>query len=245
MSPSTSTTALLLAVVGIALAFNAVWLFPQEGEGQYTYERVQVTVEDGKLTYRAETAHSVDEYNDLVAVDCDSIDTTTRACAFDRYLVDHGAVTVDIETTGLGPDTPAFVELADGYYHRTIAEGPNGTTLDVEPIEPRALLGEIATDVSGADPDGLSESAPAQFRAAITGDAVTTTETPDSAEVGEVFLRNGTYYAVVVTDDSGEVDAPLFEEWFRVPLSVAGAGALVAAFVVAVGGWNLDRWEPL
>lgn len=49
MSPRRLAFVLILG--GILLVTNPVWLVPHEGEMEYTYERSEIHVENGTLTY--------------------------------------------------------------------------------------------------------------------------------------------------------------------------------------------------
>jgi len=231
MRPARPVRALLLAVLGFALLVNLVWLFPNEGSRQYTYDRAEITVENGTFDYRESglraTGH---EWNDLAPVACDARDGG-RACAFDQYLAANGPVTIP-DDEGY-ESRRAFVRLDDGYYHRTIEPVDDGATYDVERIAPRDLLAEVATNAS-LPPSADVGDLPFETRVAVTGDPASTTEVPDRDEVGQVYLVNGTYYTVVVTEE-GTVDTPVFAEWMRLPLSLLGMALLVVALIVGVG----------
>ncbi|AQL42229.1 hypothetical protein BV210_05655 [Halorientalis sp. IM1011] len=222
--------ALLLAVLGLALMFNSVWLLPQEGDTQYTVDRTEITVENGTFDYRNDADGPGHEFNDLVPVACDGR-TGDRLCAFDQHLVTDGPVTVAGDPL-YGSDQE-FVQLDGGYYRRTVEDTENGTVYDVERVAPRALLDEVAVNVSSVSPaDARDRALP--VRVAVTGDTGTTTEFPDGDRIGQVYLRNGTFYTVVVVDE-GAVDTPLFEEWMHDALGIAGLLLVVVGVVVAVG----------
>ena len=69
---SRRTTLALLVVVGLLLVTNPLWLYPDAGESEYTYERSAVTVEDGTLTYDGVDAPHFRRANDLRSVGCQS-----------------------------------------------------------------------------------------------------------------------------------------------------------------------------
>lgn len=230
MRPSRPVRALLLAVLGVALVTNVLWLFPAEGETEYTYARSEITVTNGTFDYRNAHDGPGEEWNDLVPVACDAYDAD-RTCAFDAYLAANGPVTLDGDTS-FGSRT-AFVRIDDTYYHRTVEDTENGTVYDVERVEPRSLLAEVATNLSGAAP-GEADDLPLQPRVAVTGEPESTAAFPERDQVGEVYRVDGTYYTVVIVEE-GTVDWPLFAEWLRVPLAVLGLFLLVAALLVGVG----------
>lgn len=222
--------ALLLALLGVALLTNVLWLFPQEREIEYTYARSELTVTNGTFDYRNARDGPGHEWNDLVPVGCDSYDPD-RACAFDAYLAANGPVTLDGNTPY--ESQTAFVRIEDAYYHRTIEDTENSTVYDVERIAPRALLAEVSTNLSGAAP-GEADDLPLQARVAVTGEPESTAAFPDRDDAGGVYRVDGTYYTVVIVEERS-VDWPLFAEWMRLPLGVLGMFLLVAALVVGVG----------
>lgn len=193
---------LVLALVGLALLTNTVWFVPNEDEPQYTYERVEVTVEDGEITYASADSPVLTEYNDIAAIDCQRRDDNTRVCGFDAYLAANGPVNVsDSALREEGYDQREFVELEDGYYRRVQQRNESGGyTFDVEQTEPSAVVDEISQNVTEyATEDGRGDSW-VGVRAATEGQ-VTTLATPSSVQgVGEVYRVNDIDYLVVVTD---------------------------------------------
>jgi hypothetical protein len=237
MAPRPRTAAVLL-LVGVAALANPLWLFPNEGERQYTYERTDITVENGTLYYEgADVVPSSATYGaDLNGVGCQWTDGNGRACAFDHHILADGNVTVEAQVPHGSVGHPDFVELAGSYYHRNTSEGENGTTYTLEPREPRAVLAALARNVTGLDDPGDGRPA---LTAVYTGDAVTAFERPerDGGPTGSVYLANGTYYTAAVTA-FGEGDAPVFEEWMRPILSIAGMVLLLVVPLLALSTYR-------
>lgn len=223
--------AALLLAVGLLAVANGWWLFPHDGDRQYTYERAAITVENGTFDYRGDDAFRYHRENDLVDVGCQPrSDGIGRACALDLHLVEHGPVTV---ATGAGySGTPAFVRLDGAYYHRTVNRSGANTTYDVEPVAPRTVLAAIAANVSGVDPATVDRADPITFRVAVTGATETTVDRVEADSLGTVYRRGDSYYTVVLTDES-TVHRPLVSSGLRDVLAVLGVALVLAAFVVA------------
>lgn len=240
MAPALRTAA-LLAVLGVAALTNPLWLFPSEGQTQYTYERTEITVENGTLYYEgADVVPSSARYGAaLNGVGCQWQDGLGRACAFDYHILDDGSVTVEAAVPQERSGTADFVELNGSYYHRNTTGAENGTTYSLEPREPRAVLSELARNVTGLDDPGDGRPA---LTAVYTGDPVTSFERPDpdGGATGEVFLDNGTYYTAAITEfDVG--DAPVFEQWMRPILSIVGMVLVLVVPLLALSeyrAWN-------
>lgn len=223
-----------LAVVGLLLVANHVWLFPHDSDVRYTYERSRIGVENGTLTYHGSSG-SFSEYNDLNAVGCQFTDADERACVLDSYLVTHGPLTMrEPKSDHVGPD---FIQLDDGYYRRvhrlsdeSTPERLENVTWDVERVTPRDLLAAISANFSGIRPGDLPESASLEHRLAIRGGTTTSFEDPEDDDLGNVYYRNGTYYTVVVTDRTLHNPLP---GSVRGLLTLLGAFALLAATVRA------------
>lgn len=222
----------LLVVVALLAATNSLWLFPDEGELAYTYERTEIEVEDGTLSYAEEPPREFDQQNDMSDVGCTpGLPHGSRACAFDKHIVENGPVTVSGGYGGHIADDPPFVYLNGSYYHRVshVNETTPGRTYDVEPISPEDLLSEMATNVSSIDPDAVEvSSTPIQI--VVTGDEVTTTRNFADRQLGEVYDRDGSYYAVVLTDRN-RIDRPLLSPVTRQLLFFGG---LVVLFFSAI-----------
>lgn len=219
----------LLVLVGLLLVGNHAWLYPNEDDLRYTYERKQIEVENGSLTY-----HGVEDtlfggkYSDLNALGCQPPDADARTCAFDTYLASHGPVT---RTAGNDLfDGPEFVHLADGYYRRVHRSNGSVRTYDVERVGPREFLAAVAVNLTGADPDDVSDLGVASTLA-VTGGTTTSFEDIEDDELGEVYRRGDGYYTVVVTDQrSPDPPFPL-PETLRLFASAVGFLALVVAGV--------------
>lgn len=233
MFPPRPTT-FLLVVAGLLLATNFLWLFPHEGETRYTYERSAVGVENGTLTYDHRNALGFDEENNLDAVGCEPDDGEgERACSFDHYLVDEGPVTIPAGQR-LGHVRPEFVQL-DGEYYRRIhraneSSDPPTVAHDVERVTPWTVLAESAVNVSN-DSRPAPEYTSIQTRVAVTGDTVTSYERLDEDELGTIYRQDGSYYTVVVADEtpvSRGLD-PLRYEMPRALLAIIGGLVVVGA----------------
>ena len=234
MSPRRPTVALLV-VASLLLITNSLWLFPHEGETRYTYERSEVTVENGTLAYHGRGATGFGT-NNLNPVGCQPGDGQGgRVCAFDRHLVDHPPVTVPREQ--LGSARPEFVRIDGAYYRRihraNFSSDPPTVTHDVERVEPRTVLAESALNLSGST-ESPPDDSPLELRVAVSGDTTTSYELLGPDELGDVYRLNGSYYTVVRTDevlvDHG-LD-PLRYESSRLPLAVVGLLLLL---------WSLSR----
>jgi len=185
---------LVLAVVGLALVTNSVWLLPNEGEIAYTYERSAVTVEDGEITYDGREQFS--RFNHLAAVDCEAADPGGRTCAFEAYLAAAGPVNVSkAGFAHLEGGTEEYVALADGYYLRT-RESVDDETLayDVEPVTAETVLTDTSQRPRTSGERFLGERV-------ATGETVTTLASPEAVRgVGEMYEVDGSYYVVVVAE---------------------------------------------
>lgn len=219
--------ALALVLVGFAATLNVMWLFPNEGEHRYTYERTELVVENGTLAYGQSPQQQYVEYHHLDEVDCDR-GTVTRDCAFDRYLLDEGAVTVTARNPFVeGPD---YTRIGDDYYRRLVTTNGSRATLDVERVDAATVRAELATEPPAAGADAV-EGAPPVYRAVATGEPTTSRRRPHEAALGRVYVQNGTYYTGVVTASS-ELDRPLVSPPFRRLLAGGGVALLVAAVLV-------------
>lgn len=216
--------ALALLFVGIAAVPNGAWLFPNEGEHRYTYERSELLVENGTLVSAQVSLREYAEYHHLDGVDCDR-GTTTRDCAFDRFLLAEGPVTVEARDPLVGG--PGYTRIGDGYYRRVVVTNDTRTTLDVERVDAATVRADLATTAPAVEPGSL-EDAPPVYRAVATGEPVTSPEPPHEAALGGVYEQNGTYYTAVVAGAS-ELDRPLVSPTFRDILSAVGIALLVVA----------------
>ena len=230
MAPSTRRL-LLVFLVSLALFANPLWLFPNEGQTRYTYERSELVPQGDDIEYEPPVDPTQGSlYNDLARVGCESgyggvrvdRDLTERTCAFEQSVADDGPVTVDGDD-GHGIRI-GYVELDDGYYHRTLDEGDGSLTLTLEPVSAEHVLANVSSDgVTGADPDRIQRSQVAA-RAVATGEPVRSLQSPNDVAVGLVYRYDGAYYAAFVTD-SDPVESPIPD-----PVQ------LLASFVGFVGG---------
>lgn len=224
--------AALLLAVGLLAVANGSWLFPHDGDRQYTYERAAITVENGTLDYRGADLARYHTENDLEAVGCQPrFDGVGRACAFDLRLLDRGPATVAAETGYSGG--PTFVELRGAYYHRTVNRSGANATYDVDRVAPRTVLEAVATNVTGLGPGAVDRADSTPFRVAVTGETATTYERVEADRLGTVYRRGDGFYTVVVTAESS-VDRPLVSPGLRDVLAVLGLALVLGAVVLAV-----------
>lgn len=230
---SRKATVALLAVAGLLLVTNSLWLYPNAGETTYTYERAEITVENGTLTYDGVETLEFQRANDLQAVGCQWSDRENeRACAFDAYLVDNPPVTLPRQMIW-GHLSPTFVEIDGDYYRRIHRKNDSKVTHDVTPVPPESVLREAATDVSDHRvPD--RDDAPLEYYVAITGETVTTAERLDRNDLGDVYRQDGSYYTVVGTDRTVHRPFPRFDQYepLRYGLGMVGVVLLLAAILL-------------
>ena len=242
MSPRKSTL-LALLVAGLLLLANPIWLFPHEGETRYTYERTDLRVENGTITYHGDSILGFAEENSLTAVGCQPRDDDQpRACAFDRHLAARGPVT--LSSAAPGTTEPTFVEL-DGQYYRRLHRpaGEDGTgpvTYDVERVPPRRVLADSAIDIPGESVSG-SDHLPLEFRIAVSGDTERSFVDLDADDLGTIFVRNDEYYTVVATGDRVFDGGPDLLRYELPRYLLALVGLAVVAGAVLVLSRELDR----
>lgn len=233
--PSQRATVALLAVVGLLLLSNPVWLYPSAGQTTYTYERSEVTVENGSITYDGSDDPRFFFDNDLRAVGCQPTDREgDRACAFDEHLVDHPSVTVSRQLI-TAYSSPDYVEIDGDYYRRIQRSNGSSRTHDVTPVSPRTVLRASAVDVSD-DPDPDRDDDPIEYYVAVSGETVTAAERLERRDVGRLYRQNGTYYTVVGTGRTVHQPFSDFRNWeaLRYGLGVVGGLFLLAAGLTEV-----------
>lgn len=243
MSPR-RLTLLGLGLVGVLLLTNGLWLVPHEGEARHTYERSEITIDDGLLTYEGQRLLEFAEANALVEVGCEPPDDEQpRACAFDAHLVDHPPVSLPNVYAGLiGPE---FVEIDDAYYrrvHRT--ESANGTDVvvhDVDRVSPGTVLGETAVNLTGVS--GSSDDLPLEFRVAASGDTVRKFTDLEADELGRIYRLDDSFYTVVRTDRR-VIDHGLGFLRYEVPRYLLASIGLVLCVAVAIEGLAGRRTDP-
>ena len=223
---SRRTQAALLAVAGLLLVTNSIWLFPHAGKFEYTYERSEITVENGTMTYDGMDYYRFRDRNDLQAVGCQRTDRDgERACAFDAYLSENPPVTVSRQMSP-GRITPDFVEIDGDYYRRIHRPDDSNVTHDVTQVPPRSVLTQSASDLSGHSvPD--RGTVPLAYYVAVSGETVTSFEALERDDLGRIYLRNGTYYTVVGTDRSVNHPGPEFQEYRAIRYALAFVGAVL------------------
>jgi hypothetical protein len=218
MTETRRYAALALLVVGLVAIPNGAWLFPNEGETRYTYERTQLVVENGTLTPRAEPLDEYAEFHHLRGVDCDRV-LAPRDCTLDRYLLSQGPLTVDGEADRVGQ--PRYTRIRGDYYRRVVAVNGSRTKLDVRAVDPETVRAELATRARPVQPSAVRESQPV-YRAVATGEPATSFVAPHEASLGQVYVQNGSHYTAIVTAES-ELDRPLIAPATRSGISYAGA----------------------
>lgn len=229
--PPEKAPVLALAVAGLLLLANPLWLFPHEGDVWYTYERSKLSIEGGTISYEGKGHPSFGEENSLNAIGCQRYDDEQpRACALDRHLVNHSPVTVPGDRrAGVHPE---FVRLDGAYYRRVYRRngtGPNTTaTHDVKRVPPEVVLREAAVNLSGASASGASDLR-LSVRIAVTGDTVRTVMDLEEADLGRLYLRDGDYYTVVVTDRQPVDHGPSFLRYELPRYLISAAGILLLA----------------
>lgn len=237
---------LLALLVSIALVTNTLWLFPADGEMRYTYERSELIPQGDDIAYEPPVdPNDRSFYNDLARVGCESVfgqrtdrDLTTRTCAFEQSIADDGPVTVegyDRLRVGIG-----YVELDDGYYHRTVTEDDSSVTLDLQRVSARTVLRNVSTaDLSEASLERIERPRVAA-RAVVSGAPVRSLRDPRDVAVGMVYAYEGDYYAVFVTGSS-PVDAPV-PDLLRPVLSFVGIVGLLSAVLLLAGELEVEEW---
>lgn len=223
---SRRTQAALLAVAGLLLVTNSIWLFPHAGEFEYTYERSEITVENGTITYDGIDKFRFCDRNDLQAVGCQSTDREgDRACAFDEHLVDNPPVTVS-KQLAWGYSTPDFVEINGDYYRRIHRPNDSNVTHDVTRVPPRSVLTASASDVSvHSVPD--RGTVPLEYYVAVSGETVTSFEALDRDDLGRIYLQNGTFYTVVGTNRSINHRELGFQQYYTLRYALTFVGAVL------------------
>lgn len=228
---SRKATVALLAVVGLLLVANSVWLYPNAGKAEYTYERSEITVEDGTLTYDGMDAQHFRLQNDLQDVGCQSTDREGgRACAFDEYLADRPPVTVSRQHV-IDHISPEYVQIGDDYYRRIHRSNDSNVTHTVTRVSPRTVLRAVAVDVTGHPVPDRGEDTPLEYYVAVSGETVTTAESLDRDDLGRVYRQNGSYYTVVGTERTVYHPGPEFQQYgaVRYGLGAIGVAVLLAA----------------
>lgn len=246
MAPSTSRL-LLVGLVSLALATNAWWLFPDAGDTQYTYERSELVPQGDDVEYRPVVEPSESGYrNHLDGVGCESVfgddqtdpELTGRTCAFEQSIADDGPVTVEGDHRD-GIDV-GYVELDDGYYHRTSETNGSSVTLTLEPLSAEQVLANVSGgDLSAAEADRVQRSRVA-VRAVVSGDPVESGRSPNEVAVGQVYTVDNRYYAAFVVD-SGGVEKPV-PDALRVGLVFVGVVGLLSAVLLLVGRLSVEEW---
>lgn len=228
---SSRRISILLLVGGVLLLANPLWLFPHEGDTRYTYERSEIVVENGTLTYRGGDVRGLEDENGLNPVGCQYYDDEQpRACAFDRHLVNRPRVSVPMN--GLEPIRPEFVHINGAYFrriHQLNETSDRTVTHDVERVSPRTVLAESAINITNWS-QPVSDHLGLAGQIAVTGNSVTTFEYLRGDELGNVYRDNGTYYTVVATDEHHVDSGPDALRYELPRYYLMGAGLLLLAF---------------
>lgn len=227
--PRSPLVTVLLLLSAVALLANPVWFFPADGETRHTYTRVPVEVADNRLAYDPPASGgSYQPLNDLEGIGCDYSDShpESRGCAFDRYLVKEGPVTVAGGDTGRGG--PAFVFLNGSFYQRVEEPAPesDGQRYDVVRVSPDQVLDVIAQDDFVSDPRFMSD----HDRLLRQGGTIRSTAPPQDHALGRVYDTRHGYYTVALVE-TARLDHPFVSPGIRVLLGLIGAGLLVLAWL--------------
>lgn len=247
MAPSTRRLVLLF-LVSLALLANPLWLFPNEGETRYTYERSELAPQGDGIEYEpAVDPKQASLYNDLAHVGCESgyggvrvdRDLSGRTCVFEQSIADDGPVRVDGSDRELDIAI-GYVELDDGYYHRVSTSDGTGVTLDLERLSAGAVLANVSTaGLTGVDPDRIQRSRVAA-RAVVSGEPVRSLQYPNDVAVGQVYRYDGAYYAAFVTG-SDPVDSPVPEP-VRMLASFVGFVGGLSALLLGLARLPVEEW---
>lgn len=235
--------AVLLFVLGIAALTNPLWLFPAEGEDRYTYERSEITIDNGTLVYEGrlhnEIGATVGYLNDI---DCQGTDGFSRGCALDYSVTKTGPVTVPESWEGRDRPVVEYAQFNGTYYHRLRIENATGLTFDVEQVSPEDVREELAVNVSRSEPD-LSQSTHPGYVTAVTGEPVTSVEPPiiEGGFTGSVYQDGDTFFTIAITNET-TVNYPVFGEWTRAVLYFVGLVLILLGPLNAVPeSWGVDE----
>lgn len=224
--------AVLVLVVGLLLILNGQWLFPNEGDQLYQYERTAVTIENETLTYESPMRRP--QPGALHAVDCQNIDRFDRSCGLDRYLVANGNLTIAAgDSRQFRAADQQYTRIDGTYYRRTVVTNETHATYGLERVAARELRASLANEVPVLDDDSdVPSFSPVGFEATLTGEPVVSTDPPGTLRLGRVYVQNGSYYTVVQTDEM-ERDRPLVSSGTRTLLSIVGVFVLMLGAVLA------------
>lgn len=246
MAPSTRRL-LVVLLVSAALLTNTWWLFPNASDTRYTYERSELVPRGDDIEYRPVVQPEERGYrNHLVGVGCESVfgeeptdrDLTGRTCAFEQSLADDGPVTVEAsDASGI---EVGYVELDDGYYHRTRTEADGRVTLGLERLSAAQVLANVSSpDLTGLEADGVQRSRVAA-RAVVSGESVESTRTPREVGVGQVYTLDDRYYAVFATG-SAPGDPPV-PDALRIVATFLGVVGVLSAVLLLAGRLDVEEW---
>ena len=231
---------LLVLVVSLALLANPLWLFPDEDEMRYTYERSELVPQDDDIAYDppvqvAERGY----YNQLQGVGCEAIyddpivdrDLTSRACALEQTLADGGSVTADAFDRPARSEV-AYLEIDDGYYRRTTVEDGSPVELDVRRVSTETVVANVTarppleeTNAANVGPEDVA------VRAVGLAEPIESSRYPSEVDIGQVFRFEWNYYAVFVAD-SEVVTSPVPDFVRPVAQFVGFVGALSAVLLL-------------
>lgn len=166
--------AALVALLGVTLLSNPVWLFPYDGERVYTYEQAEIEVTGDGLDYgQPRVGGRTAQLNAIEGIDCQYRQHDGRDCAFDQHLLADGPVTVPVDDAGLprGDRAADYIEVDGRYYERVENRTDNGIRYDVRAVEPRAMLAALAFDYRDADGETVRQTAGRGTRVAVLGES--------------------------------------------------------------------------
>lgn len=199
----------LLALVALALLAGPLWAPALDlGEPTYRYERLEVTTDGNGVQYANESAVPTrPPISDAIAC---SGGFETRACAFERLVLENRTVPTDVHTNNPnlnlqrdGLDRYQYVRVSDAVYEPTYVpnrsarndDGWYRVDLGLEAVDPDEALERVSLRVdSDAVPSTVAE-------AARDGEATARREVDVPAT--PIRLADGTYYRVYEADRSG------------------------------------------
>lgn len=202
--------AVLLALVGVALLLNPLYLYPDGGGPERTYEAEQI---EGESAASDALSRSDD------ALVCPH----ERACRLEREVLERGGLEYD----GRAREGPRYdVVQLDGrwYLPRAESSGEN-VTLDLRSVDALAAVEHVAVPAS--------DRSPAVVDVVESGSTTVHGGALEPASRGEIVRHDGQHYAVVERQyrdhwTAGDYVLP----FARIALVVFGGAALLVAGVL-------------
>jgi len=193
-----------------------------EPNPSYTYEAVEVTVQNGTLAFDGPPPD-----DGIEGVDC--LGVYSRLCGLEVEQLD-GNVTVE-KVNPVERETARYVEFFDQYYRRVHHRSASHITYGLEPVSARTVLETISVPINQTED-------PAAVRTTVRRDSGTIDHELSAPE--QVVGVEGSYYvfnlqrAETPRDTSNRVDGIL--------LLGAGLGFLLGVWSLRRGWVQYDRW---